>query len=1465
MTSRPRFVLGVLVLAIAPALSAQPSPTAAPAATPYAPKQADRPTPVEGDEPGFLPIFEGDRVILLGDAFVEGEQYQGWIEVMLTSRFPDRNVTFRNLGWSGDTPVGDSRFGLSLLQAGREPTDEGWKQLVKQLTEARPTVAFIGYGMASSFDGAAGLAKFRADYAKLLETLESVAPGVRLVLVGPIRHENLGAPWRDPSTRNQEIALYSNAVRDIAAARGVPFLSLFDRLQDPLPGAAPLTQNGIRLNAEGYRAVAQIFEDQLFGSAGAWRENPRAEDLRQSILRKNEWFFHRSRPANMAYIFGFRNREQGRNAAEVIQFDTYIAQEEQRIAQLRGLQAVNVPEIPRRIGNISAPLTPQAHPSFVVADDLEVTLWAENPMLDKPIQMNWDTQGRLLVSTSAVYPQIEPGQAPTDKIVILEDTDADGKADKSTVFADGLLIPTGVEWGDGGAYVTQSTDLLHFRDTDGDGKADVREAIMSGFGTEDTHHNLHSPRFGPDGRLYLMQSVYTRTDAETPFGVVRLKAGGIFRFDPRDQRMEILFRGWVNAWGHQFDAYGQSFVTDGAGSRGINWGVPGATYFTLAPAARTLQSVSPGDHPKFSGIEVIRSAHFPADWQGTVVTNDFRAHRVVRFKLTDQGAGYVTQAMPDLIRTTDPTFRPVDIKLGPDGALYVADWSNPIIQHGEVDFRDPRRDKAHGRIWRISAKGRAPLPKVNFTTLSTGALLDLLLSPNTYDQERARRVLVERGSPAVLAELNAWTDRNASDEARLQAMWMYQGFNQPRTSVFDQLFASPKHEIRSAAMRAFPVDGGSLPLLERMVRDAHPRVQLEAVRALGKVSSARAAELALAVAEQAMDPFLDYALWLTINELADPWVAAVKSGAWRVDGREKQLEFALKAIDARRANELLGQLLAGRTIARDGSGPWIDLIGTAGGPAELRLLLNQVLAGGFEPPAAQRAVTSLSEAARLRKVLPEGELVSIQPLLTHSAEAVRTAAITLAGTWKLTAFVPALVDAAGQAASTATERTAALNALREIGGAEAASRLKSLVATASATEVRREAAVALARVDLDGSLTEIVGVLKTLADDPEAPAFWRSLLGVRGAGDKLATALSGADLPVAVARAGLRPAREGNVSQPLLRELMSLAGVSLPTEPLSAAELQEIARVALATGDAARGEKLYRQTDLACVSCHAIGGAGGRLGPDMTSIGASAPPDYLVESILYPNAKTKEGYHSVLLATNDGQQLTGMVTREDDNEIVLRTVTDDVISVPKRNVATRTAFGSLMPAGLIDTLLPEERNDLIAFLAQLGKPGEYDASQGGVARFWRVYTVTSGNEPIGVNRVVAGDFSLTDWVPSYTQVNGQLPREDIVAAVLSTLPPPNPGIPSNSRQPPSTSRGLYTAVVYDAPRDGQVTFALEGDARAAWMNGTPLVVGASFRASVRTGRNTLVLQLPDISVATGLRLRATEGSFANQE
>src|SRR3954463_15303028 len=170
--------------------------------------------------------------------------------------------------------------------------------------------------------------------------------------------------------------------------------------------------------------------------------------------------------------------------------------------------------------------------SFQVADGFEVNLFAADPLLAKPIQMSFDPSGRLWVVSSEVYPQIAPGQTANDKVLVLEDRDGDGKAETTRVFADGLLIPTGVEPGDGGAYVANSTELLHLKDTDGDGKADTRSVVLSGFGTEDTHHILHTLRWGYDGQLYFNQSIYIHSHIETPHGVRRLGGGGIWELRP---------------------------------------------------------------------------------------------------------------------------------------------------------------------------------------------------------------------------------------------------------------------------------------------------------------------------------------------------------------------------------------------------------------------------------------------------------------------------------------------------------------------------------------------------------------------------------------------------------------------------------------------------------------------------------------------------------------------------------------------------------------------------------------------------------------------------------------------------------------------------------------------------------------------------------------------------------------------
>ena len=1415
--------------------------------------------------PAPFELRDGDRVVFLGDTFMEREQYHGWIELMLTTRYPERNVTFRNLGWSADTPAGDSRFGRSLLQAGLEPADEGWKQLIKQIEEASPTVVFVGYGMASSFDGLAGLAKFKSEYNRLLDTIEKISPGVRLVLVGPIAHDDASA-WihcasaAETLAHNQNLDRYRDAIREQGERRGARIISL-----EKLTGSSSIawTDNGIHLTSYGYILAAQEIEKGLGWRSGAWGTIPgrnQFEPLRQAVLRKNEWFFHRSRPANMAYIFGFRKGEQGQNAVEIPKFDAYIAAEEARIAQLRTAKVgLRVPELPRRVGNLISKPTPQPLPKFEVAAGLEVTLWAENPLLNKPIQMNFDPQGRLWVASSEVYPQIEPGQAATDKIIVLEDTAGTGSANKATVFADGLLIPTGIEPGDGGCYVAQSTELLHFKDTNGDGKADSRRIVLSGFGTEDTHHNLHTLRWGFDGRLYMSQSIYTRTDTETPHGVVRLKGGGVFRFDPRDEQLAILYRGWVNAWGHQFDDFGQSFLTDGAGGGGINYGLPGASYVTAPKARRILDSVSPGSYPKFASIEIIRSQQFPPDWQGDMITCDFRAHRVVRFKISDQVAGYVTQEMPDVLRTTADSFRPIDVKMGPDGALYVADWSNPIIQHGEVDFRDPRRDKEHGRIWRIAAKGRAALAKVDFTKLKNPALLEKLVSPNHYETESARRVLVERGADKVRKDLNAWTKKQGAENARLQALWMYQAFNQPQPELLDALLAAHDAHIRAAATRvlsawatpAYPsppemATEVALARLSQLITDENPRVRLEAVRALGKFNSALAADLAFNVLNQPMDPFLDYALWLTINELAEPWLAALKAGRWKVAGREAQLEYGLKAIQPALANDILGQLLGHQPLPRDGAGPWLELIGAAGGAPQLRLLFDQLLSGGFDDPASVRALAALTAAARLRNVRPEGDLAPLAALLKAKDESVRVAALQLAGTWKLAPFSPQLIQIANDLQTPPAERAAAFAALRNIGGSGIIADLKHLAGTAASPEIQREAVSTLAGLDFPAALPEILATLKATTQEAEALALWRALLGIRNAGAKLAPELPQSGLSPETARAGLRIAREGNQNSLLVPVLMQLAGLTLADKQMSAAELQTLAAEALSKGDAARGEKLYRRTDLACMTCHAIGGAGGKVGPDLTSIGASAPPDYLVESLFYPNAKIKEGFHSVVITMKDDQEFSGIVVKESDNEVILRNAANQEVSVAKNNIAKRVNGGSLMPSGLVDALLPEERLDLLKFLAQLGRPGEYDAAKGGTARSWKLYEITWRNEPFGVERTIRGDFTLKDWVPAFSLVNGALPKSACEKVFES---------------PGDNTRGLFAATQFQSTKGGPVKFNLAGDVKGVWVNGQSVKAGAQFNAETKPGVNTLVVQLDGTHLPDPLKLSSGDVSF----
>ncbi len=1418
-------------------------------------------------------LKDGDRVVFLGDTLIEREQKHGWIELMLTTRFPERHVTFRNLGWSADLPSGESRLGLSLLQAGHEPAGEAWKLLQQQLKDARPTVVILGYGMASSFDGTDGLPRFNEDYLRLLDTIESQSPGARLVMLSPLRHEALPSPFPDPTAHNSQLKAYAAAIENLAGKKSALFVDLLSPTSSP-QGSAALTDNGIHPNDAGYQAIATRMETALFGSETHAASKPGAEALRRVILRKNEFFFHRSRPANMAYIFGFRRGEQGRNSVEMPRFDPLIAEEEKKIAQLRSLSVANpgaeLQPAPLRSTAAAAKFTPQPHPEFTVAEGFEVSLWAENPHLAKPIQINFDSQGRLWVASSEVYPQIEPGEAAHDKILILEDTDGDGKSDKSTVFADDLLIPTGIEPGDGGCYVAQSTELLHFKDSKGTGKADTRRVVLSSFGTEDTHHNLHTLRWGMDGRLWMSQSIYTRSEVETPRGVVRLRSGGIFRFDPRSQDLSVVYKGWVNAWGHQFDAFGQSFITDGAGGAGINWGLPGAMYEAYARARRALPSVSPGGYPKFASLEIVHTPQFPDEWQGRMITCDFRANRVTSFSISEQGAGYITRQEADLLRTKNNTFRPIDVKVGPDGALYIADWSNPIINHGEVDFRDPRRDREHGRIWRVAAKGRPALLRPQLTTASDTELFQQLLSPSSFNSSQARRILMERGRK-VLPALNAWTPSLQGEEHLLKALWIHQAFDDPQPSLLERLLQAKDGRVRAAATRVLaewsvPVPRTDAPVrisldsvvgaLARLVTDDHPRVRVEAVRALSRVPTARAAGLVLSVLDKPMDTYLDYAVWLSINDLASPFLAALESREWLPDTAErtKQLDFAMRAIEPGLSASFLAKTLAGKPLAADGNGPWIELIGSAGDAAALDQLFKQTVGNGFNDSALVRALIALRDAARLRGAKPGGDLSAFGALIDHPSAPVRLAAVRLAAVYKeLGSHFGKLVARATEPNAPAELRAAAFDSLRQIGGPGVIAALSPFVDAKIPQVIRRPATIILTTLKPEVFATNALSMLAA-SSELDSLELWRSLLAAKGLAKQLAPVVSATKLPPVVAAAGLRVAREVARPEPtLVAALTALANIALTPDQLTPEFIKELASQAGRNGDPAHGEVVFRRPQLGCVLCHSIGGVGGKVGPDMTSLGASAPIDYLAESLLLPNAKIKEGYHSITLETRDNQEISGLLLRETAQELILRNAQNQEVSVTRANIARRSNGLSQMPSGLLDALAAQERLDLIRFLSELGKQGNYDATKSGIARAWKIHPGLIEGGAAGVPASVSRDAEA-GWMPLFTRVNGALIGEDLREIARAS------GI---------TAGPVYAAADFTQAKSGSLTLNLNGIRGVeAWIDGKPVEIRggagntASIMTSLESGTHTLLLRFGSNTLPPSLTLRCPDVAWA---
>jgi len=1406
---------------------------------------AFQPSSFAAGENRKLTLEDGDRVLLIGDVLIERENNYGVLETKMRQEFPGKKFAVRNLGYSGDTPLGASR-------ASFDPVAKGIEQLEEQLAVVKPTVAIIGYGMAASLEELTYRkndpalnpdparygtehtpARLKREVAQLMDLITKHSAGgkVRFVILGPIAHEDLrgsrpGLP--NPAEHNALLAAYGRSLAELATEKNVPFIQAEWKSQGIALDFG--TDNGIHLTERGYRALSEGVAAQLGWNVNktSWDQPATAaEALRASVLRKNSLFFHRSRPANYTYIFGFRKREQGNNAVEIPKFDPLIETAEADAIAVSAGKPSTLPPEPKTPSKLEVRTSLPA-PEFKMSDGLRIALFAENPLLEKPVHMNWDTSGRLWVATSNTYPQVNPEDLAAqmagnsskfgpstgnDKVILLEDTNRDGIADVSRIVADRLLIPSGVAPDNfGGVYVGASTELLHLTNANTDGVLADRRIVLSGFGTEDTHHIIHTLHWGIDGRLYFHQTIYIHSHLETPWGLVRANSGVAFAYDPNTERLEVHSKGLVNAWGQQEDAAGQTFLTSGADGTGVHWAFPGAAFPPSEGARRLVGSISPGSYPKFSGLELINSPIFGPDWQGNAITCDFRAHRIVRFGFNDFSSeatpksGYVTKELPDVVRTSDVAFRPITVKMGPDGALYIADWTNPIINHGEVDFRDPRRDKISGRIWRIVPEAAKPLAWQPVLGKPSKELLANLLSPNRWTFEQSRRELAKLPVAELQAALKDWT---TDDTTRRHAAWLLSGRTDDTAHLAELLKSKDPVSIQ-VGLRELGKSLGArgatdIGLITPFLAHVNPRVQLEAHRALARVRTPESARAVLAhLPKNTEDTFLDFAAWTSINELARPWLEDVAAQPSKINGQEASLDAIVKAIDPGIATPYVQRLFVGRKIDAAGTGPWIELVGKAGTSDEATLLYQALINDtSLQPSTRQRVARALAEAGT-RNVRPKGDLSGLGALLVYETEAqLLIECVRLTGQWKLVQFVPKIGDFAGREKQAAL-RQAAIGALRAIGQQPSLNALRSLTAETRPSVVRRDALPALAVHAPGEAFKAIPSVFAQIKTKQEAAAVWTNLFQIGGFSQRLAKEFP-QGLSAEHLAAALQSARSlGRNGVALVKTIEPLTGAMTGPRDYSA-EIAGMINMISRGADPADGEIHYRKNG--CAICHAIGGAGGKLGPDLSSIGASAPLDYIIESVLNPASKVKEGYHGFSFKMKDGSQMVGIPARENATELFIRPGPGVELAILKANIVSRDNIGSIMPAGLADGITGVSRRNFYAFLGEIGKPGPFDASKGNVARLW-----VFDDQPPGA---LAKSAVAT---PVYTLVNGQLTKEF------------NPG-------------RLYATARFTAAAATTKPLLLTG-VKAAWLNGKALDLKAgAFAASIPAGNHSLTVEV----------------------
>jgi putative heme-binding domain-containing protein len=957
--------------------------------------------------------------------------------------------------------------------------------------------------------------------------------------------------------------------------------------------------------------------------------------------------------------------------------------------------------------------------SFHLPPGFIAQLVAAEPMISKPINIAFDAAGRLWVTESVEYPfPAPPGRRPKDRVKILEDFGPDGRARKVTTFADGLNIPIGVLPVAHGAIVYSIPNVYRLTDTDGDGRADRREVLLGSYGFHDTHGMTGEFTPGFDGWIYACHG-FSNTSKVRSSGrdTITMQSGNTYRFQPDGRRLEYFTHGQVNPFGLAFDPLGNLYSCD-CHSRPIYQLLKGAYYPSFGAPHDGLgfgPEMMQHDHGStaIGGIAYYAATQFPAEFRDNIFVGNVVTNRINRDRVEWQGSSPKAIEMPDLVKSDDPWFRPVDIKLGPDGALYVADFYNRIIGHYEVPLNHPGRDRFRGRIWRILYQGdKHTAPAIaDLTKLTPTELIKSLADPNLTVRLQAANQLVERGGKKTRRDLiRALTSKNPLQRAH--ALWV---LRRQANLTFDLLDTAAKDKDKRVRIHVMRIiadwsdywsDGISAVTLaglrddEALVRraaaealGAHPRTE-HVGPLLNLLHSTPAADTHLLhVARMALRDQLASANWARLPEIAVlekdvRAIAEICPGLRSPESAGFLLQHFLHSWPEGKDNLTIYAHHIARYGSRDMAKSVLELTRSKlGNDWGMQAGIFKAVLHGIQERG------SALEPAERRWV---GKLVH---RLLSAGGAHVDAGIELAGMLKIDSAQDALVRLATDRGQLHARRKNALTALLSIQpGKHVAFVSRILVNSAEPAELREQAAQSLAATNLPAAQTELIKALQ------EAPAPLQKVIALGMSSSK-----QGAEKLLDAVAAGKASARllqdrpvELRLEQarlPNLRERLTKLTRGLPPADMRVQKLLDRRRAGFlqAKTDAALGLKVFEKN---CAACHQLKNQGAKIGPQLDGIGIRGL-DRLLEDILDPNRNVDQAFRATTLTLKDGKIVTGLLLRQDGAVLIIADAQGKEVGVPGDSVDERLVSQlSSMPGNFADQIAEPDFYHLMAFLLE---------------------------------------------------------------------------------------------------------------------------------------------------------------------